>query len=264
MVAAIRLAISLFCLTLLSAAPARAFTVGFFLFEPHAMIEDGEPAGAAVEYFRDHIAPEMGLDVEFVGPVPFSRLLKNFRDGEYDAVLLLAKNRERADRFVYPEEPFGEMQSALLVDVALLPDRVTSPESLRGLLIGYTERAWRPSALRESWLNFDMVSSTSATILNFRKFDQGRLDAVYSPDKNALLYRKNRVRLSRPSKIVTIADTTRGFYTVFHPGVDRAIVRVYEKALKKVRRRLPYSALVRKHLPFRGDHNLPQPSIPSQ
>ena len=243
------------CLALLQAGPARAFTVGYFLFEPHAMVQNGQPAGAAVDYFRDYIAPEMGLDVEFVGPVPFARLLENFREGEYDAVLLLAKNRVREGQYVYPAEPFGEMQSALLVNVKQLPDNVTSPESLRGMVIGYTEKAWRPPLMRRPWLKFDMVISTSATIINFRKFDQGRIDAVYSPDKNALLYRKNRVRIRRPCKVVTIDGTDVGFYTVFHLGVDPAIVRVYEKALEKVRRKTPYSALVEKYLAPQTDRN---------
>ena len=186
--------------------------------------------------------------MEFVGPVPFARLLENFRGGEYDAVLLLAKNRARAERYVYPAEPFGEMKSALLVDMTELPDNVTSPEKLRGMVIGYTEKAWRPPVMHQPWLKFDMVISQSATIINFRKFDQGRIDAVYSPDKNALLYRKNRVRIRRPCKVVTIDGTEEGFYTVFHPGVDAAIVRVYEKALEKVRRRITYSELVEKYL----------------
>ena len=249
------LVLALLCLLLHPAGPAQAFTVGYFLFEPHAMPGDRGPTGAAVEYFRDHIAPEMGIDVEFVGPVPFARLLRNFRDGEYDAVLLLVKNRERDALFVYPAEPFGEMVSALLVDVTKLPDNVTSSESLRGLVIGYTEKAWRPPSMRRPWMRFEMVASTSATIINFRKFDQGRIDAVYSPDRNALEYRKNQVRVLRPGKIVSIADTTVGFYTVFHPGVDPAIVRVYEGALEKVRSRLPYASLVEKYLVSPEDHN---------
>ena len=244
----------LFCL-LLPAGDAEAFTVGYFLFEPHAMPGDGKPTGAAVEYFRDHIAPEMGLDVKFVGPVPFARLLENFRAGEYDAVLLLVKNRKRAARYVYPAEPFGEMTSALLADKTLLPDNVTSPESLRGLVIGYTERAWRPQAMRRPWLKFDMVATMSATIMNFRKFDQGRIDAIYSPDRNALLYRAERELVRRPHKIVSITDTTEGFYTVFHPGVPPAVVHLYEKALEKVRARLPYAGLVEKYLAPQGNRN---------
>lgn len=243
------------CLFLL-AGPARAFTVGFFLFEPHAMVQDGKPGGAAVEYFRDNIFPEMGLsDLQLVGPVPIARLLLNFRAGEYDAVLLLAKKPSRERRFLYPKQPFGSMASALLVGTGVLSDRVHSPEELRGLVIGYTESAWRAKPMYKPYLRFDMVSATSATALNFRKFNENRIDAIYSPDKYALLYRIGEMKMSRPCKVVPFEGTAEPFYTVFRPGVDKAIVRKYEKALKKVQARLSYESVVEKYLVPINDQN---------
>lgn len=238
----------LFCLMLSWSQPAQAFKVAFFILEPHAMLENAKPTGAAVEYLRDYIAPEMGLPVEFVGPVPFARLLRNFQEGEYDAVLLLAKNNERAKLFVYPQEPYGEMESALLVGKGFLSDKVFSPEELKGMVIGYTNKAWRTPSLRKPYLRFDMVSATSATVINFRKFEEGRIDAIYNPDKFALLYRKLKTKIMRPCKVVTIADSTVGFYTVFHPSVPERIVRSYEKALAHIQARIPYLSVVDHYL----------------
>ncbi len=212
------------------------------------MLEKEKPTGAAVEYLRDYIAPEMGLPVKFVGPVPFARLLHNFQEGEYDAVLLLAKNIARDRLFVYPKEPYGVMESALLVDKGFVPDNVLSPEELKGMVIGYTNKAWRTPSLRRSYLRFDMVSATSATIINFRKFNEGRIDAIYNPDKYALLYRMLKTKLVRPCKVVPIVDSTVGFYMVFHPSVPKRIVRSYEKALSKVKTRLPYSSVIDHYL----------------
>jgi len=240
-------AILLAVLCLLAAASARAFTVGFFILEPHAMVVSGEVSGAAVEYLRDHIAPEMGESVEFVGPLPFPRLLEEFQEGRYDALLLLSRTPERAKIFSYPSTPYAVMVSGLLAPKGSLPDPVTSAAQLKGLRIGYTP-AMRPGFMRDPSLAFDMVNAPSATLINFRKYREGRIDAVFNPDRNALLYRLRRTKGLKPSSVVTIAGTAEGMYTVFHPKLPRRFLEKYEKALEKVQQDLPYQLLLQQYM----------------
>lgn len=211
------------------------------------MMENGRVTGAAVEYLRDHIAPEMGEPVEFVGPLPFPRLLEEFQEGRYDALLLISRSPERAGRFVYPRDPYTVLVSGLLVPAGSLPDPVTSATQLRGLRIGYTA-AMRPGFMHDPSLTYDMVNAPSATRINFRKYREGRIDAVFNPDRNALVYRLHRTKGLKPSAVVTIAGTAEGMYTVFHPKLPRRYVESYEKALDKVRRKLPYQTLLGRYM----------------
>ncbi|WP_419786076.1 substrate-binding periplasmic protein [Pseudodesulfovibrio sp.] len=233
--------------SVLAALPSHAFTVGYFILEPHAMVVDGSPTGAAVEYLRDHIAPEMGETVEFLGPLPFGRMLDEFMDGKLDAVLMLSRTQMREALFVYPKSPYGIIVSGLLVPRGSLPDPVTSVVQLAGLRIGSTD-AWRPDFLRDPSLDFELVRAPSATCINFRKYREGRLDAVYNTDRHALLYRMRRMPGLKASSVVTVAGTSDGMYTVFSPRLPRHIVSSYEKALEKVRRHLPYEQLVDRYM----------------
>lgn len=227
---------------------AQAFKVGFFVLEPHAMLIDGQPGGCAVEYLRDHIASEMGAEFEFEGPLPFTRLLFDFKEGAYDAVLLLAKNSEREHQFMYPSEQFGHMESTLLVPKGFPLGGLRSPEDLNGLVVGYAKRAWRSPFMRHNSISFDLVTTVYATDTNFDKFDNYRLDAVYNPDKNALLYRLKRHSLKRPYKLIPVPGNRVGFYTVFHPSTPKQVMSRYEKALRVVQKKFPYENLVRKYI----------------
>ncbi len=233
---------------LLGASPAYAFRVGFFVFEPHAMVVDGVPGGAAVEYFRDYVAVEMGIKVEFEGPLPFGRLMQDFSAGEFDAVLLLAKSPERAKQFIYPEAPYGMMQSTLMVPKGFRVEKLVSPEQLNGMLIGYSRRAWRSSFMRHKSVQFDLVASEYATALNFKKFNEGRLEGVYSPDRAALLYRARQLPEMRPFKLLAVPDPAVGFYTVFRPSTPLETVRSYEAALRRAQAACPYDSVVQKYI----------------
>lgn len=243
----------LFCVLVLSVVTlssscAYAFKVGFFVFEPHAMLIDGQQDGAAVTYLRDYIAPEMGIEVDFEGPVSFTRLLFDFSHGAYDAVLLLAKNPERARDFVYPSQPYGFMESSLLVPKDFPHETLTSPSQLKGLVIGYARKAWRTPFMRDKSLKFDMITTRYSTDTNFHKLDEGRVDCIYSPDKNALLYGLKTHVVERPCKLLVVPGPKVGFYTVFHPSVSFEIVRRYEKALSKVQALHSYESLVEEYL----------------
>lgn len=228
--------------------PAHALRVGFFTLEPHAMVIDEKAGGAAVEYLRDFIAPKMEEPVVFEGPIPFARLLFDFRGGKHDAVLLLAKNPERAKQFSYPEVPFGQMESALLVNKGFKNTPLTSPKDLEGVLIGYTNKAWRAPFMRDSSLQFDMVAAQYATEINFRKFNEGRLGAVYNPDRIALLYRSMRHKQLRSHRIIPVPGPAVGFYTVFSPYTPKTVIRKYEEALRQVLAETPYETIVDQYL----------------
>lgn len=234
---------------LFSTTTAHAFKVGFFVLEPHAMLVEGQPGGAAVEYLRDHIAVEMKESVTFFGPFPFTRLLHDFNDAKFDAILLLAKNSEREKSYVYPVNAYGYMESGLIVKKGFKFDEITSSKDLEGVVIGYANKAWRAPFMHDPSLEFDMITSVYATDNNIDKFSANRLGAVYNPDIHALQYSlKKREGKIIPYKLLRIPGPSVGYYTVFHPSVPLETVHRYEKALERVQAVCPYKSVVSKYL----------------
>lgn len=214
--------------------------VAYFVFEPHALSNDGFADGAAISYLKDQIAPEMGVDIEFIGPIPFSRLMYNFENGKYDAILLLAKNPDRAALFNYPSNPYGYMESSLLLRKKTVVNTLTSPEQLVDYRIGYAQKAWMTPFMHKLSHQLDLVSAKYATEINFRKLSNGRLDAVYSPDRWSLLYAAKRHGISAKS-LLKVPGPAVGYYTVFSKSVPHRLVAAYEEALKSAQKRLPYN-----------------------
>jgi len=240
----LRIVVLLLCLLLLpiNAHAAQRLRVAYFIFEPHVMVVDGSCCGAAIDYFTNQIAPEMGVEVDIVGPVPFGRLLSEFEAEKYDAVLLLAKNEEREAQFVYPAEPFGYMESALIANREF-NGTLTEAGQLAGWKIGYAQKAWMSPFMRNPKLDLDLVSARYATEINFRKLNEGRLDAVYSPDRWSLVYAAARHDL-KAEKILSVPGLPVGYYTVFSRRVSPDVVRSYERALRNAQARLPYEKSV--------------------
>jgi hypothetical protein len=212
------------------------------------MATEGKLRGAAVDYLVDYIAPEMEESIELAGPIPFSRLMMEFGEGKFDAILLLAATPERAKVSQYPRRPFGFMESALLVERGFPVETLQAPQDIAGLLIGYAQDAWITPFLRDKSVHFSFVSSFYATEINFRKFNEARISAVYNPDRIALLYRLSHFGRLREHRLVRVPGKPEGFYTVFSPNVPKYVISQYEKALEKVRQTTPYSQIVQKYM----------------
>lgn len=83
---------------------AEAVRMAVFMLEPF-MMELPLPqsvgpqhsllTGVTVEYWRQYLAPKMGIDLEVVGPYPIVRAIKLLETGEVDIVSQLTKIPER-------------------------------------------------------------------------------------------------------------------------------------------------------------------------
>ena len=54
---------------------ADTIKMGYFQHQPHQYIDDeAKPKGATIKYF-EIVAKKMGYEVEWVGPLPFARMM---------------------------------------------------------------------------------------------------------------------------------------------------------------------------------------------
>lgn len=90
-------------LFLLLCHPVSAETIRMAIFslEPFLTMkgERQEPAGITVDYWRDYIAPRMGVRLEVLGPFPSKRAEAMLENGEVDVVSQLTKIPYREKNF---------------------------------------------------------------------------------------------------------------------------------------------------------------------
>ena len=65
-----------------------------------------EVAGSLVALYRT-IASELGVDIQFVGPVPFKRVILGISNGTYDMSALLSKDPEREKLMHFSAKPLA-------------------------------------------------------------------------------------------------------------------------------------------------------------
>ncbi|MDC5820116.1 transporter substrate-binding domain-containing protein [Vibrio europaeus] len=226
----------LFVCPQIALAESNKLNIGIFYLAPHMIIDEEREvySGAAVEYFAK-IAEEMQVEYKVRG-YPFPRLMKMLYSGEIDAALFLAKNEDRANHLGYPKLGYFETESVLAVtDDSPLGD-LSELEVLRGLIIGTTSKVFKTPSMRHDWLIFEyLTGGKSLYWQHFNKLQKGRIDAVYFPDKAALMFEARRANVSKSDiRYLTLPDPKVDIYTVFSDAVSAEYLPQYEEAARKV------------------------------
>lgn len=244
------LAASLFLFAIsLSAQAGETVKIGYFRLAPHVISEgktDASPMGAAVDYWQ-HLAKEMGMTVEWVGPLPMKRLLASLERGIIDAILLLAKNKERADKFLYPEKPFADLAPGIMVKKSRGLEKVEDAGELAGMKIGYFSGGYVSPFMRDERIKLDLNASTQWLNINFKKFDGGRIDAVYNPDTVSLKYEYGKFGDTGKVRFIVLPEKGMGLYTVFSKKSRSGLVDRYNTAHGKLMGEHSYDDLIMRY-----------------
>jgi ABC-type amino acid transport substrate-binding protein len=136
-----------------------------------------EARGAEVAMLRD-ILLEAGLSAEFTF-VPFPRLIILQKSGDFAMGPLVTKTPDREKVLVYPTKPVMVQVPALVVGKESPLTKITTPQDLKGLRIGFVTGQQVPKFLDVPNLFFlDTLSADDPGVLNVNKLLAKRLDAV--------------------------------------------------------------------------------------
>ena len=229
--------ISAFLSTLIfPCAHAESVRVGYFIASPHVIIEpeSGKLTGACVEFFEKHIAPEMGITVEWAkNATSIPHQLNQIKNQQLDASLVFAKNEERAKILNYPENPYFASHPTLAFMKGHPIKTIEKPEDISGLLIGYGEKAYISPFMKDKRITFDLVSTPDWVDVNLRKLLSGRNDAMYQPERVSFLYYMRKRKLEDKIKLISLPETVR-LYTTFSKKADKSLAERYDHAFKKI------------------------------
>ncbi len=177
--------------------------------------ETEDPGGITIEYWRDYIAPRMGVQLEVLGPFPSKRAENMLENGTVDVVSQLTKLPYREAKFLFPQTHLTEIQSCLVV----LPDSpivsVSKPEQLFGRRIVFMEDAYIPSFLAHKEISFHLIAAEDYRQTFFNMLFARRVDATLDINYVSLVeYLRNHDYTDRTRIVFLPVDPVK-VYSIF-------------------------------------------------
>lgn len=209
-----------------------ALTLGFFQAEPHILYDRASHklSGALYTFLEEKVGPEMGVRFAWAAsPFNLSRQLKMLETGKIDAVALLVWTKERAQKYLFTKNAFAVAKPAIGVLKTSGLTRVEGVDDLLHLKIGYVGGFYVSPFMRDPRLAFDLVFSGEPNEQNLKKLKSGRIDAVYIPDKAALLFELRQFSMENLVRVVELPEPSVRLHVVFSRA-NKAMADRYDNA----------------------------------
>lgn len=220
---------------LLLAAQQPVLRVGYFYLPPHGYLQDGEPAGYALQYFQ-RLAQLMGVQPSY-RQEPLSRLLK---DRQLDMVLYLAGSAERRRQLQFASRPLLLMRGVLVVRQQSSYREIRVAEQLQDMRIGIWADGYLSPLLASRRSQLDAMSGDDVLERSLQKLTLGRIDAFYSPEPYAVREVLRRRGWQEQFRLLPLPERPVGLYAAFTERGRRHLPR-YEQALDAAQREQSYA-----------------------
>lgn len=210
--------------------------VGIFNLGPFMMqLDNGDAGGAAADFWRERLAPLMGVDVEVSGPYPIPRLEVMLESGEIDVIPYLTKIPARETRFLYPATPQATISPCIVVRRDSPITEINSPEDLFDKKIGFITSAYVPPFVQHERIKLDLVSLTDFRQINHKKLMNGRVDALLDINYVSFIYEMSLLGYLKDIRIIPLKQDPVNIYSIFTASPRGESLRArYESAIKRV------------------------------
>jgi polar amino acid transport system substrate-binding protein len=230
--------IMFFSLYFLQEVSAETIKMGFFEIKPH-LYEDKtskKPDGASIKFF-DEIASKMGYHVEWIGPLPFLRLIQNLKDGTIDGSVLLTKSNERTDYLYYSDSPYHLVQSIFVLKKDNKLEKITSIDDVKGYSVGCLKGINQTKFVKDNTdkLTLDYLHGDTWASQNLNRLVAGKIDAVYDLNSHTLLFEAKLLKLDDQIKILSLPEPPVGVYSVFSKKSEKGqmLLQKYNEIVKE-------------------------------
>ncbi len=216
--------------------PREVVRLGIFDLGPYMMTDsDGQAGGASVDFWRERIAPLMGIDVEVSGPYPIPRLEKMLEDGEVDAIPYITKIAAREARFLYPSLPIAKISPCIIVRRDSAIASIESQEDLFDLKIGFITSAYIPPFVQHERIKLELITATDFRQINHQKLINGRVDALLDINHVSYLYEMLRRGYAQDIRVIPLRQGQTSIYSLFTASPRGQDLRArYESALSAI------------------------------
>ncbi len=203
--------------------------------------KDGKLDPVFDEYYGAVLGSAMGVKIEWVGPLPFARVLSYLKSGDLHMFYAMSKNEERETYILYSDTPSWYDKPPLIVKRDSPITRIDNAGDLHGYRIGYCLKMIKPLFFDDPKITVEYTSGDQWGLFNLKKLRAGRLDMAFFPSVS--LYEGFEKELpddiKREFRIVYPSREMLGKYMGKHyEGFSRLnaghFFERYEKAIKKV------------------------------
>lgn len=192
--------------------------VGFFIIAPHVYLEENtlSPKGPAAEHVKK-AALAMNVSIQWIGPLPLTRLQKMLSDGELDASLMINRNKDREQFLFFPQREITSVQSVFMVREHSPLNKISSIADVKHYRVGFISSANETPFLRDNkaFLHIEYVTGSGWNEQNIQKLLSNRIDAVYDLNEYSLLYQATLMGVRDKVKVINLPEPPGKVYVVF-------------------------------------------------
>mgnify|MGYP000047143374 CR=1 FL=1 len=239
----------LFYCVLFSIARAEdVFKAGYFAVPLHTELKGkNSHVAPGLEYFK-LITQKMGISHLSLTEYPLARLLMMAETDKIDAIVLLANTAQRQKRLVFSSVALSNLQPVLVLLQQHPLNQINSVEDLIGLKIGVWQASVKESLLDDERIHLSPINGNNAISRNLKRIDANRIDALYNPDLNSILYELRHGRFNQRFKILNLPTQKIDLNTAFSPAGAKRYKAAYEKALAELQQTLNYDSFIMQYL----------------
>lgn len=207
-------------------------SVGIYDLPPHMIIsKDNNPSGAVPKFFQKYVFKDPNLRVRW-SPAQFSRIMVNLENGRLDMAILVAKNSDREQKFIFSNTPLYKTRSGIVVKKNGKLQKIESINSLHGLQLGHDLGSIVPAYFKDSGVQFQFVSGEDYFSRTLSLLRAGRIDGFFVPTWSHGAYQLKKAHLTAEFSILEIPSGTLDLYVVFRKKVDAKVIHSVNMALK--------------------------------
>jgi len=182
---------------------------GYFQHVPHHFqTEDKKLRGATFTYF-DLVAKKMGYDVQWVGPLPISRLLLMMKQGNLDVYPHSLREDSWSDFLLYPEQSFHYAQAILALRRDTPIKKISSVEDIKNYNINFINDIPASNFIKQNAqaLHIELMAHTKTIWQQMlRKVVLRRIDAAHDLNAFTLPYIAHQIGLKDDIKILELPE----------------------------------------------------------
>lgn len=223
------------CASVASFAATNDVSVGVYHLPPHMIVESSDsPQGAVPRFLQKYVFNDSPYSAQW-HPANFSRILVDLERGRIDMAILVAKNPERAKKFIFSERPLYETRSGIVVKRDSKIKRIQTISDLHGLTLGHDLGSIVPSYFEKSGVNFQFISGENYFDRTLSLLRSGRIDGFFVPTWSHGSFELKKNNLLSEFSILEIPSTSLNLYIAFNAKTDKKIIAAVDKALRKHR-----------------------------
>lgn len=232
---------SLFLLIILSliSRPSGAgefLQIGVYSLDPLLSFNDG-PAGIVGETIQKNLARLPEIKVKY-HHYPFARLMSMMERQELDMAILVAKTKEREEKFLYSEYPLWVSRPSLVIRSDSPLTKIKNLEELRGKNLGHARGSVIPDEFSKLDIKWAFRGEEKYFINALRSIYLGRLDGFFAPTFTYAKFKMSGIKNAEKYRIVALPLEGLPLYVIYQKGIDQKKKAQLEGALKSAHEEL--------------------------